>query len=166
MLKVPIRLISMTRAKSPSGIGPSRPTMRFAGPTPAQLMRMRAAPCLPRRLGERRRGLLGVGHVAAHRMAADLLRDRARAVEIDVEAGDLGAGAGELVGGRGAEAGGAAGHDGGVSFDVHDQFVRVGGRQGSGGGVLDQQRDALAAADAGRGDAVAQLRALELARQR
>src|SRR5215831_10112963 len=33
-------------------------------------------------------------------------------------------------------------------------------------GVLDEQRDALAAADAGRGDAVAQPRALELARER
>ena len=48
MLKVPIRLMAMTRSKSASGIGPSRPTMRFAGPTPAQLIRMRAAPCLSR----------------------------------------------------------------------------------------------------------------------
>ena len=48
MLKVPIRLILMTRSKSASGIGPSRPTMRLAGPTPAQLMRIRAAPCLAR----------------------------------------------------------------------------------------------------------------------
>src|SRR6266508_6477755 len=35
-----------------------------------------------------------------------------------------------------------------------------------GGDVLDEQRDALAAADAGGGDAVAQPRALELARER
>ena len=126
MLKVPIRLILMTRSKSPSGIGPSRPTIRFAGPMPAQLIKMRATPCLPRGLGERRRGLLGIGDVATHGDAADLVRHFAGAVEIDVEAGDLGAGACELVGGRGAEAGGAAGYDRGVSFDVHGQFVRVG----------------------------------------
>ena len=57
----------------------------------------------------------------------------------------------------------AAGDDRGVSLDVHvssSVMLRCGVR------VLDQQRDALAAADAGRGDAVAQARALELARQR
>src|SRR5580704_7083863 len=43
-LNVPIRLMAMTRSKSASGIGPSRPTMRFAGPTPAQLIRMRGVP--------------------------------------------------------------------------------------------------------------------------
>src|SRR5262249_2930491 len=47
-LNVPIRLILITRSKSPSGIGPSRPTIRLARPMPAQLMRMRAAPCLAR----------------------------------------------------------------------------------------------------------------------
>ena len=44
MLKVPIRLMRMTRSKSASGIGPSRPTMRLAGPMPAQLISMRAGP--------------------------------------------------------------------------------------------------------------------------
>ena len=44
-LKVPIRLISTTRSNSASGSGPSRPTMRLAGPMPAQLIRMRAGPC-------------------------------------------------------------------------------------------------------------------------
>ena len=44
-LKLPIRLILMTRSKSASGMGPSRPTMRLAGPMPAQLTRMRAGPC-------------------------------------------------------------------------------------------------------------------------
>src|SRR5580704_17645497 len=43
-LNVPIRLMAITRSKSASGIGPSRPTMRFAGPTPAQLIRMRGVP--------------------------------------------------------------------------------------------------------------------------
>src|SRR5262249_46609470 len=47
-LKVPIRLILITRSKSSSGIGPSRPTMRLAGPTPAQFTRMRAGPCVAR----------------------------------------------------------------------------------------------------------------------
>src|SRR5580700_9238300 len=43
-LNVPIRLMAMTRSKSASGIGPSRPTIRLAGPTPAQLIRMRGVP--------------------------------------------------------------------------------------------------------------------------
>src|SRR6202044_2079277 len=43
-LNVPIRLMAMTRSKSASGIGPSRPTIRFAGPMPAQLIRMRGVP--------------------------------------------------------------------------------------------------------------------------
>src|ERR1700722_17826128 len=43
-LNVPIKLIAMTRSKSASGIGPSRPTMRLAGPMPAQLIRMRGVP--------------------------------------------------------------------------------------------------------------------------
>src|SRR5580700_3517629 len=43
-LNVPIRLMAMTRSKSASGIGPSRPTMRLAGPMPAQLIRMRGVP--------------------------------------------------------------------------------------------------------------------------
>ena len=64
------------------------------------------------------------------RQTADLLRHRARAVEIDVEAGDLGAGAGQLARGRGAEAGGAAGHDGGMSLDVHGQWFRAEGASG------------------------------------
>ena len=100
--------------------------MRFAGPTPAQLIRMRAAPCLVARLRQRGGGLLGLGDVALHGVAADLFRDRARAVEIDVEAGDLDAGAGELGRGRRAQAGGAAGHDRGMSFHVHGQFFRAG----------------------------------------
>src|SRR5262245_21077729 len=48
MLKEPIRLIRITRSNSGSGIGPSRPTMRLGVPTPAQLIRMRAAPCRSR----------------------------------------------------------------------------------------------------------------------
>src|SRR5580658_10252011 len=43
-LNVPIKLMAMTRSKSASGIGPSRPTMRLAGPMPAQLIRMRGVP--------------------------------------------------------------------------------------------------------------------------
>src|SRR5262249_53163164 len=82
------------------------------------------------RLRQRGGRLLSMGHVAIERLPADLLRYRPGAVEVDVEAGDSGAGAGELARGRGAEAGGAAGHDGGVSFDVHGQFFRGDGRSG------------------------------------
>ena len=78
------------------------------------------------RLPQRGGGLLGIGDVAMHGVAGDLFRDRARAVEIDVEAGDLDAGAGEFGRGRRAQAGGAAGHDSGVSFHVHGQFFRAG----------------------------------------
>ena len=99
--------------------------MRLAGPTPAQLIRMRAAPCLSRACASAATACVGVGDVAAHREAADLVGDRAGAVEIDVEAGDLGAGAGEHGGGGGAEPGGAAGDDRGVSLDVHGQFFRT-----------------------------------------
>jgi hypothetical protein len=48
MLNEPIRLMLMTLANSASGIGPSLPTMRAAGPMPAQLIRMRAGPFLAR----------------------------------------------------------------------------------------------------------------------
>ena len=127
--------------------------MRLAGPTPGAIDQNARRAVLAARFRHRRHRLLGVGDVAAHREAADLGGDRAGAVEIDVEAGHLGAGAGELDGGRGAQARAAAGDDRRMSLDVHGQFV-----PGSvaGVGVLDQQRDALAAADAGRGDAVAQ----------
>ena len=86
---------------------------------------MRAAPCLPRASASAAADCSGLVTSQRTRDAADLAGDGARAVEIDVEACDLGAGTGELVGGRGAEARGSAGHDGSVSFDVHDQFVRV-----------------------------------------
>ena len=86
---------------------------------------MRAAPCWRARLAQRGCGLLGVGDVATHGMAADLARHRARAVEIDVHADDLRPGAGKRARGRSAEAGSAAGHQRGMSLDVHDQFFRV-----------------------------------------
>ena len=68
---------------------------------------------------QRGRGAVGAGDVAADGDAADLRRGRLRAVEVDVEAGDLGAGRGELRRGLGAEAGGGSGDDGGVSFGIH-----------------------------------------------
>ena len=125
MLKVPIRLMLMTRSNSASGIGPSRPTMRLAGPTPAQLIRMRAAPCRPRACASAVAACSA--SVTSHCTATPpILRGhRAGAVEIDVEAGDLGAGAGKLARGRRAQARGAAGHDGGMSFDVHGQLFRA-----------------------------------------
>src|SRR6185312_9427176 len=45
MLKVPIRLTRITRSKSASGWGPSRPATRLATPMPAQLTSTRAGPC-------------------------------------------------------------------------------------------------------------------------
>src|ERR1700736_2952672 len=100
-LKLPIRLISITWRKASSAIGPSRPTMRAAGPMPAQLIRMRAAPCAARALPT---------------AAADLGALRARRRVVDVEERDLGAGDGERPRGRRAEPGTAAGDDGGMTL--------------------------------------------------
>ena len=124
MLKVPVRLTAMIFSNSASGIGPSRPTMRLAGPTPAQLIRMRAGPCLSRASFERRLGVVGAGDVAADGDAADFVRRLPGAVEIDVEAGDLDAGLGQMRRGLGAEAGGGSGDDGGVSFGIHAAYFR------------------------------------------
>ena len=119
MLKVPVRLTAMTFSNSASGIGPSRPTMRLAGPTPAQLIRMRAGPCLSRASLSAASALSEL--VTSQRMAMPpiLSGHLLGAVEIDVEAGDLDAGLGQLRRGLGAEAGGGSGDDGGVSFGVH-----------------------------------------------
>ena len=122
MLKVPVRLTAITFSKSASGIGPSRPTMRLAGPTPAQLIRMRAGPCLSRASFSAASALSD--EVTSQRMAMPpiLLRGRLGAVDVDVEAGDLAPGRRELRRGLGAEAGGGSGDDGGVSFGVHVLF--------------------------------------------
>ena len=70
--------------------------MRLAGPMPAQLIRMRAGPCCLARLGSAAAALVGVGDVAGDGDAADLGRELlARAVEIEVEQRDLGAGRGQ-----------------------------------------------------------------------
>ena len=146
MLKVPTRLIAITRSKSASGIGPSRPTMRLAGPMPAQLTRMRATPCRSRACFSAADGVVGAGDVAADGEPADLVGVLARAVEVDVEQRHLGAGAGKRRGGLGAEAGGASGDDGGVSFGVHVQFPFVDGDHVGGWRLgiklLDQRRAA------------------------
>src|ERR1043166_10031959 len=44
MLKVPLRLIWITRSKSANGIGPSLPITRLATPMPAQFTSTRAGP--------------------------------------------------------------------------------------------------------------------------
>ena len=112
MLKVPMRLIAITFSNSASGIGPSRPTMRLAGPTPAQLTRMRAVPCLPRAPAfSAATASSDAGDVAADGEAADFAGVLACAVEVDVEQRDLGAGAGQRRRGLGAEAGGGSGDD-------------------------------------------------------
>ena len=122
-LKVPIRLIWMTRAKSSSGIGPSRPTMRLAGPMPAQLMMMRATPCLSLRRRDGLGGALGIGDVAMHGKPCDLVGDGAGAFVIDVEDRHLGAGLGQHFGGRGAKPRRASGYDCGMSPNVHSQLT-------------------------------------------
>ena len=122
MLKVPMRLIAITLSNSASGIGPSRPTMRLAGPMPAQLTRMRAGPCLSRASASAASALSALVTSQRTAMPPILSATSPRAVDVDVEAGDLGAGLGELRRGLGAEAGGGAGHDGGVSLRVHAHF--------------------------------------------
>ena len=106
MLKVPIRLTRITFSKSASGIGPSRPTMRFAGPMPAQLTRMRAGAMLGRGFGD---GAFTASSelVTSHAIAMPpiSLGDRVGAVDVDVEQRDLGAGLGQRRRGLGAEAG-------------------------------------------------------------
>src|SRR5258705_190569 len=59
------------------------------------------------------------GDVAMHRDAADFIGDLRRAVDVDVETGNFGAGLGQRRRGFGAEAGGGSRHNGGVSFGVH-----------------------------------------------
>src|SRR5215470_1609088 len=168
MLKVPIRLMLMTCANSASGIGPSRPTMRLAGPMPAQLMRMRAAPCLPRASASAAAApsalvtsqrtamppILSATARAPSRLTsrqATLTPERARSAAVAApspEAPPVTIAACPFMSMSSCP----------MSVDP------LGGR--SSVRVLDQQRDALAAADAGRGDAVAQLGALELAGER
>ena len=81
---------------------------------------MRAAPCRSRAsAGQRRSALLAVGDIAAHRMAADLLRHRARAIEIDIQAGNFRACARELLRARRTEARGSAGDYHRLSLDKH-----------------------------------------------
>src|ERR1700691_5535451 len=68
-LKVPIRLIWTTRAKSSSGIGPSRPTMRLAGAIDDDTGD--AVPVFRRRDGLG--GGVGIGDVAMHGKSGDLV---------------------------------------------------------------------------------------------
>jgi hypothetical protein len=70
-------------------------------------------------LGQRRCRLLAVGDIASHRMAADLLRHRAGAIEIDVQAGNFRACARELVRARRTETRGGAGDQHRLSLDKH-----------------------------------------------
>jgi len=74
-----------------------------------------------RRLLHRSFRAVGRRHVAGDRDAADLCRRGLGAVEVEIEAGDLGAGLGKSSSSRGAQAGGGPGDDGGVSVGVHAQ---------------------------------------------
>ena len=55
-------------------------------------------------LGERCGRLIGIGHVAMHGDAAELVGDRAGGLQVHIEAGDLRTGTGELACGRCPEA--------------------------------------------------------------
>ena len=119
MLKVPVRLTAMTFSNSASGIGPSRPTMRLAGPMPAQLIRMRAGPCLSRASLSAASALSEL--VTSQRMAMPPIFPAtalapSRLMSRQATLAPAWASCGR---GLGAEAGGASGDDGGVSFGIH-----------------------------------------------
>src|SRR6266849_5072625 len=160
-LKVPTRLMLMTRSKSASGIGPSRPTMRLAGPTPAQLIKMRAAPCLSRACA--RAAAACSAWVTSHCSASPpIFSATARAPS------RLTSSTATLAPARASSLAVAAPRPEAppVTTAACPLMSMVSSSVGVGGRILDEQRDALAAADAGRGDPVAQPRALELAGER
>ena len=117
-LNVPIRLIWIVRANESSACGPSRPTVRSAMPTPAQL----TAPASDSPADSYRRGDVRLGgHVRANELGvgADRSRRSLTAADIDVEADDVRARAGELDRGGPPEPGSRAGDDECSAVDVH-----------------------------------------------
>ena len=122
MLNVPIRLTRTTRSKVASGIGPSRPTIRAAGATPAQLTSTRTGPSASISR-QRRLGRTGIGDVEREGMAADRGRrglDRRR-VEVE-HRHDRTLGHQRL--GRGpAQARGGAGDDGDLTLQIHGDVL-------------------------------------------
>ena len=94
-LNVPIRLIWIVRANESSACGPSRPTVRSAMPTPAQL----TAPASDSP-ADSTAAATSASEVTSARTNSALVADRRRrsltAVDIDVEADDVRARAGEL----------------------------------------------------------------------
>src|SRR5258705_3675334 len=152
----------MTRSNSLSGAGPSRPTIRFAGPMPAQLTRIRAGPLTL--AADPSAAVTSSGEATSHGAASPPIAPatfraacsftsstatlapaaaRARAVAApSPEAAPVTIAACPLMS---------------IAQLLRSTLVRR---------VFDQQRDALAAADAGRCDAVTATGTLELARQR
>ena len=80
-------------------------------------------PCSACRRGDGLRGCVGVGDVAMHGDAVDLVCGGAGALVVDVEDRHLGAGLGQHLGGRGAKPRSAAGDDCGMSPNVHAQLT-------------------------------------------
>ena len=97
--------------------------MRLAGPTPAQLTRMRAGTVVGGGLLHRGLGGGAVGDVAGDGDAVDVDRHLGGGFFVDVEHRHLGAGGRQRARAGRAEAGGAAGDDGRVSFDFHRPFL-------------------------------------------
>src|SRR6185312_10137270 len=106
ILKVPIRLTRITRSKSASGWGPSRPATRLATPMPAQLTSTRAGPGFVR-------------DVADDAEAAGGSRRLGRRGGIEVEDRDPRAPGGKRLCGRAAQSRAAAGHDRRNAGELH-----------------------------------------------
>ena len=146
MLNVPMRLTRTTRSNASSGIGPSRPTTRAAVPMPAQLTRMLGAPSAARLVRQRFVGTRRIGDIALGEDPADLARHRLARLAVEVEHAD----ARPLL--RPALAPWPRrGPSRRPSPAPPCRSISI-----SASGFSMQQRNALPAADAGRGDAIAQ----------
>ena len=125
MLNVPIRLTRTTFSKSPSGVGaPSLPTMRTGVPMPAQLTRMRAAPCAASALATAAAAEASLGDVADDRDAADRLCDVFGRGRVEVGDRDLRALGRQRLGRRPPEPRAAARHDRRRTGNSHPALLR------------------------------------------
>src|ERR1700735_127080 len=84
-LKVPIKLMAMTRSKSANGIGPSGPAKALGGPQPGAVVRSAGDAVIGLGLGEGRFGRGAVGDVAGDRDAVDVDRHFGGGFMVDVE---------------------------------------------------------------------------------
>src|SRR5262245_37212042 len=139
--------------------------MRLAGPTPAQLMRMRATPCLSRacaRAATAWSESVTSQATAMPPIVSATLRAPSRLTSRQATLAPAPASMAAVAAPSPEAPPVTIAACPLMSMSVLPWSV-VACVGGGGVRVLDQQRDALAAADAGRGDAVAQARALELA---